>query len=593
MNVCTLYLVLRNLDCFNLSLSLSISACLSLPVYLCLSISVYLCLSISVYLCLSISVYLRLSISAYLYLSISVYLCLSLVSHMVSMNLSIHLVFSSPSGVVYRGRFKVKPLIISQVPLALFNEEDDDIYIEFPIRLSFSSKNKAGEEVWYGDTPKDIPLRRIGPLSTDVFCTYTGPDDGLLHIEKLKNPDFEDDKTMYILGSKNWNLKNRKAYGIAMSLYDQHPINGKISGDPIADAFAISARMNNALLVIADGVNWGEKSKLAARCAVYGCMENMYKKLFRDNKSIRTTQEAMQHLLESFFAAHEVILEHEGGLTTLCAALVLPLAYRKQFAVLVVNVGDSLAFVFSKFHGIREITVGSHDLTSERDIRDAGGALGPVDAGKNPELHNMTCSMTLVDPGDIVFLTTDGISDNFDPVVTKIALSRRLSEPVISTTDANNVSAPRRVVNNYKPEMEPEERHRYSVREMERVIHEFELDTESSVSAQEFCGALLQHVLKLTDGKRKVLEDPNLYGKKLKSKERKRRDSLITDKMHQAAGKLDHASIVAYEVGHYHGNQDENYELEEDEEDYPEPMSPINPSGPAPLAREISFETSL
>jgi hypothetical protein len=94
-----------------------------------------------------------------------------------------------------------------------------------------------------------------------------------------------------------------------MSLYDQHPINGKISGmssltpkwlfmttlhfhcpgDPVADSFAICARTNNALMIVADGVNWGEKSKMAARCAVYGCMEYMNEKLFHAAKPIKTT----------------------------------------------------------------------------------------------------------------------------------------------------------------------------------------------------------------------------------------------------------------------------------------------------------------
>lgn len=55
-----------------------------------------------------------------------------------------------------------------------------------------------------------------------------------------------------------------------------------------------------------------------------------------------------------------------------------------------------------------------------RDMRDALGALGPVD-GKSPELSNLTLSITKVVPGDIVFLTSDGISDNFDPVVGKFA----------------------------------------------------------------------------------------------------------------------------------------------------------------------------
>ena len=39
--------------------------------------------------------------------------------------------------------------------------------------------------------------------------------------------------------------------------------------------------------------------------------------------------------------------------------------------------------------------IGSHDISEMRDMRDAGGALGPVD-GLNPELHNLTCSMTFL-----------------------------------------------------------------------------------------------------------------------------------------------------------------------------------------------------
>lgn len=64
-----------------------------------------------------------------------------------------------------------------------------------------------------------------------------------------------------------------------------------------------------------------------------------------------------------------------------------------------------------------------------RDMRDALGALGPVD-GMKPELGNLTLSMTIVEANDIVFLTSDGISDNFDPVVGKFA---------DAITDENNV----------------------------------------------------------------------------------------------------------------------------------------------------------
>lgn len=63
-----------------------------------------------------------------------------------------------------------------------------------------------------------------------------------------------------------------------------------LTGDPIADAFAICARKNNCLLLIADGVNWGEKSRLAARCALYGCMKYLNKQLYDKLNQPRNTR---------------------------------------------------------------------------------------------------------------------------------------------------------------------------------------------------------------------------------------------------------------------------------------------------------------
>ena len=53
-------------------------------------------------------------------------------------------------------------------------------------------------------------------------------------------------------------------------------------------------------------------------------------------------------------------------LTTLTAAAVLPCQLaqgrtRAKFVVCVCNVGDSLAYVFSERHGVREITKGQSD----------------------------------------------------------------------------------------------------------------------------------------------------------------------------------------------------------------------------------------
>lgn len=135
-----------------------------------------------------------------------------------------------------------------------------------------------------------------------------------------------------------------------------------------------------------------------------------------------TTREVFVSLLRSFWEAHACILEVGGALSTLTAAVILPLGDQNsgKYIVCACNVGDSLGYVYSKAHGVREFTQGSHDIHTMRDMRDALGALGPVD-GNKPELSNLTLSMTIVDAGDIVFITSDGISDNFDPVVGKFA----------------------------------------------------------------------------------------------------------------------------------------------------------------------------
>lgn len=412
---------------------------------------------------------------------------------------------------------------------------------------------RFGNETFSGKCSDDLPLLDIGHLSDEVFASYTGPDSGLTFAITNEENGNSSLSTSEIAGVRNWNNKDQKAYGICISLYEQHPINGKMSGDPVADAFAICARKNSCVMLIADGVNWGEKPRIAARCALYGSMNYINKTIFQEGDQPNNTQEVIDLLRYSFDEAHRCILAKEGGVTTMCACMVVPVKNSEHFAVCCVNVGDSYAYVISPNQGIREVTVGSHDISSERDIRDAGGAIGPVN-GKHPELRNLTCSITFAKRGDVVFLATDGISDNYDPVVTKLALPRRESD-----SNFNNLSPTSPTTGPIiRPEMEPRERHIYAMKEMERIIHEYELVTEEPCSAQELCGALVQHVLSLTDSKRKILENPALYvRRKMTLKDKERRDSEIVDKMGKAPGKLDHASVVGFEVGIMKADEEE------------------------------------
>lgn len=242
---------------------------------------------------------------------------------------------------------------------------------------------------------------------------------------------------------------------------------------------------------------------------------------------------------EAFDHAHQSIIRHNGGLTTLNVTMVLPIIHSRMYAVCCVNVGDSLAYVFSRRYGMKELSIGSHDIMEERDMRDAGGALGPVN-GSQPYLVNLTFSVTTCEPGDIVFLTTDGISDNFDPVVTKVAVPGK-KDSLLGSVDE-------------KAEMLPQERHQFLMKGMELVIHEYELEIERDISAEDLCTALTDHVTKLTKSKRLVIENPQLYNRQYKAKQRKKIEETIRKTLKTMPGKLDHASVIAYEAGMYKGD---------------------------------------
>lgn len=235
------------------------------------------------------------------------------------------------------------------------------------------------------------------------------------------NNDTEIDATNSI-ADLNWKRHTDNAYGVSISLYEKNYITGEHIGSPIADCFGLISRKNVCVMALSDGVNWGAGAKLAARSAIYGSLEYLNKAIFDSNHLVSNTRQVFVTLLRSFWEAQECILEVNGALTTLIVCVILPLASQEgKYAVCCCNVGDSLGFVYSKIHGVREFTIGSHDITSQRDMRDALGALGPCNEGNKPELGNLTLSLTIVEKGDIVFLTSDGVSDNFDPVVGKFA----------------------------------------------------------------------------------------------------------------------------------------------------------------------------
>uniref|UniRef100_A0A1B6KM56 PPM-type phosphatase domain-containing protein n=1 Tax=Graphocephala atropunctata TaxID=36148 RepID=A0A1B6KM56_9HEMI len=460
--------------------------------------------------------------------------------------------------------------------------------------LSGREVNRDEPKIVHGRTAYDLPPRSLGVISKPVVTAMTGPNGGLTTVNQrqrhlsISDPDvhfidiIDDDAQSGsrdansnvsgvnanvippppeyagsatftplqksesvpnacervlskpegssagdVAGVSNWEGGTSWAYGCSTSLYERHPVTSVPAGEPIADCFAIVSRQNSSIMCLADGVNWGVKASLAARAAIHGSIQYLNQALF--SWPIGSTTDVFVALLRSFHAAHNMILQEEGMLTTLTAAVVLPLVTANRYVVCACNVGDSLAYVYSPKYGVREITQGSHDLHRMRDMRDALGALGPVD-GQNPELGNLTCSMTEVEPGDIIFLTSDGVSDNLDPVVGKFT---------------------------GLPTVEAHQRHKLTLLRTEDLLRNGVSGDGPAVStAQDVVMLLMDFVTRLTAAKRRILEDVELYqeagGGPLSKGEQRARRKDVCAKLAMVPGKLDHATVVAYTVGNSH-----------------------------------------
>ncbi|XP_028413391.1 uncharacterized protein LOC114536262 isoform X2 [Dendronephthya gigantea] len=397
----------------------------------------------------------------------------------------------------------------------------------------------------------NLPCRAIVPMTTEVLAADTGPDGGVrcLDVEQTHYYNYfhgsQPVSSNPIAGVQDWRKHHHKAFGLSESLYDTDPETNKPVGEPNADAFAVVARENNAFLAVADGCGWGVNSFLVARTAVKGCIEYLSKQLHKAS----TTQEIMDIMLNSFKYAHECIVDSKGTVTTLCAAVICKIQGINCYGLCVVNVGDSLAFVYRKDGYVQEVTVGSHS-PGERDMKQAGGCIGPL-VGDDPDLSNLTCSFTFVDEGDIVFLTSDGISDNFDPQVLKITspgdLDQLLTpvkpsksqESLLDQGDKQEKPTDADMVTAEVDKETTDDDMSSSCTFMKKVIQSESPCGEES-SAKELCGKLMNFVVQNTLKRRTFLEQ-NRNCKREEFDKKKR----------SIPGKLDHATVVAYEVGHF------------------------------------------
>lgn len=382
-------------------------------------------------------------------------------------------------------------------------------------------------EVAYDGSWKYFDDLTFAVLSEAITSAASGPSGGVADLDLYEN--------YFSLLMDN---DRPYAYGISMSLYEKAPqrtpmgtpdsspcaspskiIKPPLVGDPVADVFGIITRSNSAILALADGVNWGRKPKMAATCAVYSTLQHL-----NDNISKATSSHVVFDLLwNSLLKGHELIMEKNATLTTLSTAFVCELQGTSKWGLFVISLGDSPVFVYSPTSKkLIEVTIGSHPQNG-RNMCDCGGVLGPGN-GADPDFANLTFAYTTVSPGDHVFITSDGIADNFHPVVVDPSTSptgRKSKLPYV----------PEQVLENMK-------------KEITRLEH-----ANPNFTAQELCACLMNYAVCITDEKRRLQEEVN--NSEVHLRELASINPDLYQKVNNCSGKLDHASIVAYQVGRY------------------------------------------
>lgn len=86
------------------------------------------------------------------------------------------------------------------------------------------------------------------------------------------------------------------------------PLTGQRNGDPIADCFACITYPQGAVLALADGVNWGQRPKQAARAAVHGFCTSLHQQLALTQGERRATAHGIAVI------AHQECFERKIGL---------------------------------------------------------------------------------------------------------------------------------------------------------------------------------------------------------------------------------------------------------------------------------------
>ena len=364
--------------------------------------------------------------------------------------------------------------------------------------------------------------------------------------------------------------------GRSTSTYPFIEKNGCRDGEPICDQYCLMFSPPLSIIAVADGCNWGTGPAEAAIRASKAFIDHMNKS--RD--LFRSTNLVAHLCLDGIVAAHNSIIAGpyiEGksiGTTTLLggvlAKVILPNQKDnepkniKDWVFIFASIGDCKAFLYDKKKKtVEELTPDSRG-ENFMDASDCGGRIGPyIDGG--PDLRNLEVFMSPCHEGDIIFVCSDGVHDNFDPQMqgeTPKDLGATCDTwETIDATQANSIKA------------------EYRCKRLKQVMNIPEDTDELDLSD-------------ITETVIKYCKDMSLPSQKFMQENPGKR---LPNDYNRFPGKMDHTTLVTIRVGEYESERFEEFikekkvehkkqrESAEDTEDGIELLLSIKKSATEPL----------
>ena len=246
--------------------------------------------------------------------------------------------------------------------------------------------------------------------------------------KKEINPINNDDAHFYICNEKQIDGYDQS---FAMTSFSTYPIiNGQKQGEPICDSIGIIRFTNATIMIVSDGCGWGIQSQKASKIALKTIGDYLFTHLSKQ----KTLRNVAQLLITSVSLAHDEIIdklkEQKKGATTV---LITCYVNTDKPELLVYSIGDCQCFIH--YDEKRKcIPVNPKWNRAVSSTKDCGGGIGWYKEN-TAELKNSFIKQIDISENDIIVVTTDGFSDNFD-CFKRYSLDTIISQRIIQAANA-------------------------------------------------------------------------------------------------------------------------------------------------------------